>query len=514
MRKRLAVAVALGLPVVGLHAQSAQDQAFAAFWSATSPTEAAQRAEGVSATGTSFDEAFARLKQGRTYRADVGRGIVRMSHRLGGREFAFTLDVPESYDPARRYQARVQLHGGVGRPDPTPRGTGGIGALAGDEQIYVLPAAWAEAPWWGGAQIENLRAILDTIKRIYNVDENRVALSGVSDGGTAAYYVAMRETTPFSSFLPLNGFVLVLANPSMDLREGLFPNNLRNKPFFVVNGGLDPLYPAARVEPFVKHFQQGGVETEYLPQPSAGHNTAWWPEVKSAFETFVRTHPRRPLSDTLTWETDDTEVSPRAHWLVIDRLAAGADAALPDLNDRMAGEQPNFGVRATGMRVTSVMKGSNAERIGLLPGDIVLGVNGRSIPGGVPLVDLLSVYDPKTPMTFRLSREGKPIELSGVFEPEMMPNVVPMFAHTRPSGRVDLVRDGNTVRATTSGVGAFTLLLSPDMFDLARPISVVANGRTVFNGRVTPSVRTLLKWAAQDNDRTMLFGVELPIVLP
>ena len=59
----------------------------------------------------------------------------------------------------------------------------------------------------------------------------RLALSGVSDGGTAVYYVAMRDTTPFSSFLPLNGFILVLANPSMGLREGLFPNNLRNKAF-------------------------------------------------------------------------------------------------------------------------------------------------------------------------------------------------------------------------------------------------------------------------------------------
>jgi hypothetical protein len=28
-----------------------------------------------------------------------------------------------------------------------------------------------------------------------------------------------------------------------------------------------------------------------------------------------------------------------------------------------------------------------------------------------------------------------------------------------------------------------------------------------------PSVSVLLKWAARDNDRTMLFGVELPIDL-
>ena len=29
-----------------------------------------------------------------------------------------------------------------------------------------------------------------------------------------AYYVAMRDTTPYASFLPLNGHILVLAEPT------------------------------------------------------------------------------------------------------------------------------------------------------------------------------------------------------------------------------------------------------------------------------------------------------------
>ena len=82
-----------------------------------------------------------------------------------------------------------------------------------------------------------------------------------------------------------------------------------------------------------------------------------------------------------------------------------------------------------------------------------------------------------------------------------------------PAGRVDLVRAGNTVTATTRGVAAFTLLLSPDQFDFARPVKVVANGRTVFDGKVEKQLRTLLKLAAVDNDRTMLFGAELHIDL-
>ena len=54
----------------------------------------------------------------------------------------------------------------------------------------------------------------------------------------------------------------------------------------------------------------------------------------------------------------------------------------------------------------------------------------------------------------------------------------------------DLVRRGNTVDATTRGVVAFTLLVSPDAFNLDEPVKVVANGRTLFEGKVAPSLGT------------------------
>jgi hypothetical protein len=221
---------------------------------------------------------------------------------------------------------------------------------------------------------------------------------------------------------------MVLANGDID--DGLiFPNNLRNKPLFVVNGGKDPLYPASEVEPFTRHLMTA-VKIDYHPQPDAGHNTAWWPEVKDIYEKFVADHPREPHPDQVTWETASLEHN-RAHWLVIDQLGSrpGEAASMSDLN--------------------------------------------------------------------------------------MMPDParVPLFNRPKKPGRVDLIRNGNTVLATTKGVTAFTLLLSPDKFDFNQPIKVVANGRTVFEGRVERSLKTLMKWAARDNDRTMLYAAELKIKL-
>ena len=432
------VAMARGAPPPSI------DASFQKFWDARSPQDAGKIAQDIVGSGVTFADAVARLKRGRSYTAQPKRGTsVLLQRRSVTGDFFYEVVVPPTYDPGRTYQVRVQLHGGVMmRETSEPRGRGGRGgrggggALEGAEQIYVLPTAWRDAPWWGRAQLENLDAILDTVKRSYNVDENRVALSGVSDGATGLYYVAMRDTTPFASFLPLNGSMMVLANDRLAIDSELFPTNLLNKPFFIVNGGQDPLYPIRSVQPYVDHLRESGVAVEFHPRPEAGHNTAWWPEMKDPFEAFVRAHPRDPLPAKLTWEAADRDIPSRAHWLVIDRVRAATPAAArlqPDLN---------------------VFSG----------------------PG------------------FNHGRE--------------------LYPRARPSGRVDLVRRGNTVDMITRGVAELTLLLSPDAFDFSQPIVVTANGSVVAERRVDASVATLVKWAARDNDRTMLFGAELHVVLP
>ncbi len=492
------------------------DTAFANFFRAHTPQEVAGATDQIVASGVGFEETLRRLKSGRVYSPDVPRGVVQASYRSESGEYFYTLDVPISYDPARKYQVRVQLHGGVGRiADNTPPRSGSNWRLAGAEQIYVMPYAWKDAPWWSGRQIENLRAILDLVKRAYNIDENRVVLSGVSDGGTGAYYTAMRETTPFASFLPLNGFVMVLRNETAEADGDLFPNNLVNKPMFIVNGGRDPFYPTSLVDPYVDHLKKGGVDLVYRPQLDAAHDTSWWPDIKESFEQFVAGHPRRPLPDALTWESG--HVPSRAHWLVIDRLAArrSDDPVLPDLNTRSTAPAPDFGIRGAGTRINRVLKGSNAQQIGLESGDVVATINNQPVAAGTDVADMLRGFPPGRPILLTVVRGHQPVRLTGRYAPTVIPGEAEaMFPPELESGRIDLARAGNRVEARTRGVGAFTLLLSPDQFNLNRALTVVVNGRTVFEAVVPKTIRTVLTWAARDNDRTLLFAAELPIEVP
>jgi hypothetical protein len=200
-----------------------------------------------------------------------------------------------------------------------------------------------------------------------------------------------------------------------------------------VNGGRDPLYPAASVAPIIEMFKRTGATLQFQVYPDAGHDVSWWPQERARFEAFLAAHLRVAHPEKISWETERTDRYNRFRWLVIDRLGKrGSDVALADVNTFSP----------------------------------------------VPIMERV------------------------------------LFDREKPSGRVDAVRRGNDFDVRTRGVQTFTLLISPDVVDAAKPIRVTVNGKSVHDALVKKDVATLLKWAARDQDRTMLYGAELHINVP
>lgn len=104
-------------------------------------------------------------------------------------------------------------------------------------------------------------------------------------------------------------------------------------------------------------------------------------------------------------------------------------------------------------------------------------------------------------------------ELGAVDGETLFPNDQ-LFPRLRLSGRLEVIRRGNSVTVNTAGVRRFRLLLSPDQFDFQQPVHVVVNGVQVFRKRVERNGEVLRRWAAVDRDRTMLFAAELEILVP
>jgi predicted esterase len=425
----------------GAQSPSATDPAFAEFWRADDPKEAERAAERILKTRIDFETAYARLKVGRPYAMEkTGQFSLRFPAGAGV-VFDNGIEVPTDYSPERSWPMRVQLHGGLSRRQlvaiggtaleengPTQGGRPPSVArqrqanrIPGESQIYVFPSGAADAGWWHAHQVDNILRLVDRLKRRYNIDESRIYLTGISDGGTGAYYMAMKDPTVWSSFLPLNGSIKVLGNPAVRADGELYASNLVNRPFYIVSGGRDPLYPVAHVATHVEAFNRMGVSLVFRAQTDAGHDTSWWPYERGLFEQFVKQRPRVAHPTRVSWETERTDRFNRADWVIVDRLGSGsADATFENVD---------------------------------------------------------------------------------------------LFEHRRPSGRIDVVRTGNTFEARTRGVGEFTLLLSPDAIDFAQPVTVTVNGAQLFHGVVKKDPGPLLKWAAIDNDRTRLYGAELEVTV-
>jgi poly(3-hydroxybutyrate) depolymerase len=331
-------ASALGAPAAGLLAQPRPDQAWQRYLEAPDGAAAQAAAGTLAAANVDLRDAVARLKAGRTY-VEKPAGLTTFRFTASdGTQLETVVETPKGYRPDRRWPVRVQLHGGVSRPREAEPRPVTPNRIEGEEAIYLYPRGHARAEWWHLNQYEHMVALVDWVKRNYNVDENRVYLTGISDGATGDYFYAMKLTTPFSAFLPLNGNMRVLATPGTRANGQLYAGNLVNKPLFVVNGGLDPLYPVAAVAPHIEVIRAAGAAVEFRPQPEAGHDTSWWPAEREAFAQFVATHPRQPHPESLSWESERTDRYNRAHWLVIDRLGRrpGDSTALEDVN-RLAG---------------------------------------------------------------------------------------------------------------------------------------------------------------------------------
>jgi predicted esterase len=505
--------------------EAAVAKAFDSFWKAKGTKGRERAARKVLRLEPSFDQVFQHLRRGKTYSDQVKTGKQVESMVVDGRTHHYAYFVPQSYDPTRSYPVQVSLHGGANRPPPSRSDRWYPKEGEQDGIITVYPAAWNEALWWHYSQIDAINRILKRLQRDYNIDENRIALLGFSDGATGTYYQAFLNTTPWSAFVPCCGSASVLSNPTVGSEGLLYAANLTNKPLYIVNTGHDRFYPLHRVRHFIDLFQRAGGELVFREKPFFGHNLNWWHEEEEHIDEFLAARQRHPYPDRLVWQTDDPKRLGRAHWLVLTELGTVAgETALNDWN--VLRIEPSMLVQALGfeldngapdrvpdrLQVRDVAESHPAALAGMQPGDVIEQVGATPVTTREQLRQLTSRVSPGGRVQIQVQR-GSEEQMLEIAIPDVPQAEAYQQAFLRKglSGRVELVRSGNRVDMVTSGVQQLVLLISPDTFDLQQPLEVYTNGVRAFSGMVRADPEVLLRWASRDLDRTMLFAAEVTI---
>ncbi len=192
-------------------------------------------------------------------------GIVKEEFSEGDLKGSYALYIPETYCESRRYPLILYLAGGGGNGEyeigPWPN------HVADKGYFVACPVAGGKFWWQEGSQV--VLAVLADLKAKYNVDENRVYLMGVSNGGLGTDYLATRWPDLFAAAAPIAG------NPVDENTEDDDPamlKNLRNVPLRIMHGEADPVIPVGADRLMKARLDSLGCKVDYVETPGLGHD--------------------------------------------------------------------------------------------------------------------------------------------------------------------------------------------------------------------------------------------------
>ncbi len=224
-------------------------------------------------------------------------GFVRIAYRdeVDGTPQYARAYLPAGYDPAKKWPLVLQLHG-YNPANPVYVGWWQVDTrhpnldteFADHQQvIYLEPHGRGNTRYLGLGDNDVMRVIAEAKKR-FNVDEDRVYLTGESMGGWGTWNVGTRHPDAFAAIAPVFGGddyrlqmteeqlaaltpadrFLLERNSSWARAEGL-----NNTPIYIHHGDVDKAVNVEGSRAAVKLLQRWGYDVRYHEYPGRGHET-------------------------------------------------------------------------------------------------------------------------------------------------------------------------------------------------------------------------------------------------
>ncbi|MEC8754684.1 MAG: dienelactone hydrolase family protein, partial [Pseudomonadota bacterium] len=124
-----------------------------------------------------------------------------------------------------------------------------------------------------GADAQRLHNLVDYAKTHWNIDSEKVLLSGMSDGGTFSYVAGLQDQVPFTHLAPCS------ASFHPMLIEATSPERLQGLPIYLIHGALDWMFPVDVARTAQQALQAAGAAVVYAEVEDLSHT---YPEEYSA----------------------------------------------------------------------------------------------------------------------------------------------------------------------------------------------------------------------------------------
>ncbi|MEA3409539.1 MAG: hypothetical protein U9Q95_04250, partial [Candidatus Eisenbacteria bacterium] len=474
----LAVVVAF-LGADGSSAAAGWEEALDALVAAPDDAEDELLIAGVLDYAPSWQEVATRIRLTTFPPADqAGQVVLRTTVCIDTVERPWVLQIPPDYDPSVPAPLLVVLHGGVGSAEVYDDPLGYVaeseeGALALERGwISVFPFGQAGATWWDEVGMTNIRTLIRTVKRELNVDDDRVWMSGFSDGASAGFAHAMLTPSDYAAFVALNGHMGVA---SLDGDHSTYAPNMSATPIFATTTFDDGLYPSHKMRPTIEMAREAGADIYYREFPGR-HDFDDVEAELPAIARFLERHPRDPFPSRVAWQTGSADFG-ECRWFAIDRITTDEPAPWHEdhniglTDDRVTiGFQPDYDFEGTGIRVGVLSDGDYpARNIGLQAGDIIVKADAARMDSLPDLNEWKDTVERGDAFEMTVLRDGGKVVLRGEL-PE--PAGYFIFKRDVPSAAVRAGVSANRIEVETSRVGAFRVLVHPDMIALKQPLVI------------------------------------------
>ncbi|MBR2338160.1 MAG: prolyl oligopeptidase family serine peptidase [Clostridia bacterium] len=128
------------------------------------------------------------------------------------------------------------------------------------ECLFVMPQCPTDTFW--AARVESILQFIEQLIDTYDIDEDRIYLTGLSMGGYGTWYTAMAKPDRFAAIAPVCGGGMAWNAPALTM------------PVWAFHGAADPVVSPAQSDEMVESLQRAGAEVTYTRLEGVGHN-AW-----------------------------------------------------------------------------------------------------------------------------------------------------------------------------------------------------------------------------------------------
>jgi predicted esterase len=267
--------------------------------------------------------------------------------------------IPATYKPGQPNTCVLLLHGAVGGVKLSDIDTASkfddllFALLKKRDYIIIRPVAdpsikfdWVVNRFKGSANptFKTLSDILLSLKKILNIDDNKVFAFGHSDGSDGAVGLAVFKPNQFAGVIAYNSMLTNI------FAKDFYIRNIINTPLYDVHSDLDDLRPIQQNRVVINELTRLDPDIIYKEYIGYQHYDKHLDKDIPYTQQYINSVSRNQFKSAIYWETDSAKNYNACDWLTI----TGIDSKLP-----AAPWHKDLQVESYNKRIQKFMPGEN-----------------------------------------------------------------------------------------------------------------------------------------------------------